>query len=164
MALLKNVKPGKRVFAIFLFLTILCGIAPAQEKRKSNAVAGARPKPAAHLSRLNTASDRFAAVESVVLSAIAHGQIPGAVLVVGHGGRVVYRRAFGMRSLEPRREAMTLDTVFDVASLTKCVVTAMSVMRMVELGQVRLNDPVAKYIPEFGSNGKDQITIRQLAT
>ncbi|HJX83492.1 MAG TPA: exo-beta-N-acetylmuramidase NamZ domain-containing protein, partial [Candidatus Angelobacter sp.] len=58
----------------------------------------------------------------------------------------------------------TLDTVFDLASLTKVVATTPSVMHMVETGQIRLNDPVAHYVPEFGANGKDQITIRDLMT
>jgi uncharacterized protein YbbC (DUF1343 family)/CubicO group peptidase (beta-lactamase class C family) len=64
--------------------------------------------------------------------------------------------------LEPRREAMTLDTVFDLASLTKVIATTTSVMQLVEQGKVRLNDPVAKYLPEFAQNGKDDITVRQL--
>ncbi len=89
---------------------------------------------------------------------------PGAVVIVGHRGKMVYRKAFGFRALEPRPERMSLDTIFDVASLTKPMVTATSVMRLVELGQVRLNDPVAKYLPEFGTYGKEQITVRQLLT
>ena len=91
-------------------------------------------------------------------------QIPGAVVLVGHNGRVIYRKAFGWRALEPRREVMTLDTIFDIASLTKVIATTTCVMRMVELGQVRLNDPVSKYLPEFAANGKEDITVRQLLT
>jgi len=105
---------------------------------------------------------RFAAVDNIFEQAVAEGKIPGAVVLVGHKGEVVYRRAFGSRALEPRREAMTLDTIFDLASLTKPIATAPSVMRMVQLGQVRLNDPVARYLPEFGRNGKEEITVRQL--
>ena len=59
---------------------------------------------------------------------------------------------------------MTLDTVFDVASLTKCLVTATAVMQLVEEGRLRLNDPVAQFIPEFAANGKQEITVRQLLT
>jgi len=69
-----------------------------------------------------------------------------------------------MRSLEPARAAMTLDTIFDVASLTKVVATTPSVLRMLELGQIRLNDTVASYLPEFAQNGKQDVTIRQLLT
>ena len=104
------------------------------------------------------------AVDAVIEQAVQEGQIPGAVLIVGHDGTVIYRKAYGSRALEPRREAMTLDTVFDLASLTKVIVTTTAVMQLVERGQVRLNDPVAKYLPEFAQNGKDDITVRQLLT
>jgi uncharacterized protein YbbC (DUF1343 family)/CubicO group peptidase (beta-lactamase class C family) len=102
------------------------------------------------------------AVDAAIEQAIQEAQVPGAVLVVGHHGQVIYRKAYGSRALEPRREAMTLDTVFDLASLTKVIATTTSVMQLVEQGKVRLNDPVAKYLPEFAQNGKDDITVRQL--
>ena len=104
------------------------------------------------------------AVDAVIDEAIHDGSIPGAVLVIGHDGKVIYRKAYGSRALEPRREPMTLDTIFDVASLTKVIATTTAVMQLVEQGKVRLNDPVAKYVPEFGQNGKDDITVRQLLT
>ncbi len=104
------------------------------------------------------------AVDAVIQQAISEGNIPGAVLIVGHEGRVIYRKAYGSRALEPRREVMTLDTVFDLASLTKVIVTTPAVMQLVEKGKVRLNDPVAKYLPEFAQNGKEDITVRQLLT
>ncbi len=84
--------------------------------------------------------------------------------MVWHDGQVVYRKAFGNRSLEPRREAMTVDTVFDIASLTKVVATTVAVMQLVEKGDIRVNEPVAKYLPEFAQNGKEDVTIRQLLT
>ena len=108
-------------------------------------------------------SDAFSTVDAVVQSAVNRGEIPGAVLVVGHAGKVVHRQAFGSRALEPRQEPMTPDTIFDLASLTKPF-TAVCVMRLVEHGQVRLNDPVARYLPEFARNGKQEITVRQLLT
>ncbi len=111
-----------------------------------------------------TSNVRLSGVDSVIRQAIAEGTIPGAVLVVGHDGSVVYRKAYGERALEPTREPMTLDTVFDVASLTKVIATTTSVMQLVEQGRVRLNDPVAKYLPEFAQNEKGDITIRQLLT
>jgi uncharacterized protein YbbC (DUF1343 family)/CubicO group peptidase (beta-lactamase class C family) len=107
---------------------------------------------------------RMDAVDAVIEQAIHDGTIPGAVLLVGHDGQVIYRKAYGERALEPRRELMTLDTVFDLASLTKVIVTAPAVMQLVERGKVRLNDPVAKYLPEFAQNGKEDITVRQLLT
>jgi uncharacterized protein YbbC (DUF1343 family)/CubicO group peptidase (beta-lactamase class C family) len=111
-----------------------------------------------------TSEARFGAVDSIIGQAIQERQIPGAVLIVGHDGEVIYRKAFGERALEPRREAMTLDTVFDLASLTKVIATTTAVMQLVERGEVRLNDPVAKYLPEFAQNGKEEITVRQLLT
>ncbi len=105
---------------------------------------------------------RLAVLDPIINDAIAQRQIPGAVLIVGHDGRVVYRKAYGSRAIEPRREAMTPDTVFDCASLTKVVVTATAIMQLWEQGKLRMNDPVAKYLPEFGQNGKQDITIRQL--
>jgi uncharacterized protein YbbC (DUF1343 family)/CubicO group peptidase (beta-lactamase class C family) len=107
-------------------------------------------------------SDRLSVLDSIVQEAIRDGLMPGAVLLVGHDGQVVYRRAFGQRSLEPRREPMTVDTIFDLASLTKVVATTTAVMQLVEHGTVRLNDPVEKYIPEFAQNDKEDITVRQL--
>ena len=103
-------------------------------------------------------------LDSIVRDAIHDEQIPGAVLLVWHNGQVIYRKAFGNRALEPRREAMTVDTIFDIASLTKVVATTTAVMQLVQKGEVRLNDPVAKYIPEFAQNGKEDITVRNLLT
>jgi uncharacterized protein YbbC (DUF1343 family)/CubicO group peptidase (beta-lactamase class C family) len=77
---------------------------------------------------------------------------------------VIYRKAFGNSSIEPTRTPMTVDTDFDIASLTKVVATTTAVMQLVEKGKVRLNDPVVKYIPEFGQNGKSNITVRDLLT
>jgi uncharacterized protein YbbC (DUF1343 family)/CubicO group peptidase (beta-lactamase class C family) len=105
---------------------------------------------------------RLSVLDPVVNDAIAQQQIPGAVLIVGHDGRVAYRKAYGSRAIEPRREAMTLDTVFDCASLTKVVATTTAIMQLWEQGKFRMNDPVAKYLPEFAQNGKQDITIRQL--
>ncbi|HTC57598.1 MAG TPA: serine hydrolase [Candidatus Sulfotelmatobacter sp.] len=103
-------------------------------------------------------------VDAVIEQAIQEKQVPGAVLIIGHDGAVIYRKAYGERALEPRREPMTLDTVFDLASLTKVIATTTAVMQLVEQGKVRLNDPVAKYLPEFAQNGKEDITVRQLLT
>ncbi len=100
----------------------------------------------------------------MVNDAVAHHQIPGAVVVIGHDGHIVFHRAYGMRSLVPTQEAMTEDTIFDMASLTKDLVTATAVMQLYEQGKIRIDDPVAHYIPEFGANGKQDITIRHCLT
>ena len=109
-------------------------------------------------------TDKFKDVDAIVEKAVAEGNIPGAVLLVGHNGKVIHRRAFGSRSLEPVREPMTIDTVFDLASLTKCIATATSVMKLVEQGRIRLGDSVDTYLPDFAQNGKKDITIRDLMT
>jgi uncharacterized protein YbbC (DUF1343 family)/CubicO group peptidase (beta-lactamase class C family) len=109
-------------------------------------------------------TSRLGLLDSIVEQAIQDGQIPGAVVLVWHDGEVMYRKAFGHRSLEPRREPMTLDTIFDVASLTKVVATTTAVMQLEQQGKLRLNDAVAKYIPEFAQNGKSDVTLRELLT
>jgi CubicO group peptidase (beta-lactamase class C family) len=83
-----------------------------------------------------------AALDEVINQAIEQGRMPGAVLLVGHEGKVVYRKAYGKRALVPRPEAMTLDTVFDCASLTKVVATTSSLMKLFEEGRFRLGDKI----------------------
>ncbi len=123
----------------------------------NSAVAGRTRRPV-------SSTPRLASLDRIVEDAIQDGQVPGAVLLVWHDGQVVYRKAFGNRSIEPRREAMTVDTVFDIASLTKVVATTVAVMQLVQKGDIRVNEPVAKYLPEFAQNGKEDVTIRQLLT
>lgn len=107
---------------------------------------------------------RFADVHRRIRRAIADGQTPGAVVAIGHGGQVVYHGAFGLRAVVPQRLPMQWETRFDMASLTKVLVTAPSVMQFWEQGLFDLDDPVARYWPAFGANGKDGITIRMLLT
>jgi CubicO group peptidase (beta-lactamase class C family) len=106
----------------------------------------------------------LSAIDRIIATGMQDKKIPGAVVVVGHNGKVIFRKAYGMRSLEPTREPMTEDTIFDMASLTKPLVTATAIMQLYEQGQLRLNDPVAQYLPEFAANDKKDITIRQLLT
>lgn len=103
------------------------------------------------------------ALDAAINQAIAEDKLPGAVLLVGHDGKVVYHKAYGYRSLEPTVEAMTEDTIFDCASLTKVVATSSCMMRLLELGKYRLNDPVTQTIPEF-QGGQSTATIRSLLT
>src|SRR5215468_10435502 len=104
----------------------------------------------------------LAYLDEIIEAEIAKKQLPGAVIVVGRHGKIVWRRAYGNRALEPAPEPMTVDTIFDLASLTKVVATATSMMILVERGLVRLGDPVSRYIPEFGEMGKRNITVEQL--
>ena len=114
-------------------------------------------------SQENTAAN-LNVLDTIVQTSIQNHEMPGAVLLVGHDGQVIYRKAFGNRSLEPRIEAMTVDTIFDMASLTKVIATTTAVMQLEEQGRIRMNDPVVKYIPEFGQNGKGDIAVRDLLT
>ncbi|HTT63765.1 MAG TPA: exo-beta-N-acetylmuramidase NamZ domain-containing protein [Bryobacteraceae bacterium] len=102
-------------------------------------------------------------LDQAVEQAIQEGQIPGAVLLVGHQGHIVHRKAYGKRALAPTPEPMTVDTIFDMASLTKVVATTPSLMKLFEEGKFRLNDRVTQYMPEF-QGGKSGITIRDLFT
>jgi CubicO group peptidase (beta-lactamase class C family) len=102
-------------------------------------------------------------MDAVIEEAVRAGRIPGAVVWIGQPGKVLFRKAYGDRALEPVREPMTLDTVFDAASLTKVMATSASFMKLVEEGKVRLNDPVTSYLPSF-QGGKSAITIRHLLT
>jgi uncharacterized protein YbbC (DUF1343 family)/CubicO group peptidase (beta-lactamase class C family) len=104
-----------------------------------------------------------AAVDEQIDQAVHSGLIPGAVLVIGHAGAVVYRKAYGERALIPSHEPMTVDTIFDAASLTKVVATTPSLMKLFEQGKLRIDDPVTRYLPEF-QGGKSDIEIRDLMT
>ena len=108
--------------------------------------------------------ERLGLMDRVIDDAIQKKALPGAVVLVGHHGRIVWRKAYGSRAVEPQREAMTTDTIFDLASLTKIVATATSVMILIERGEVRLSDPVIKFIPEMKGDRRDSITIEQLLT
>lgn len=102
-------------------------------------------------------------LDDAIRIALTAKKMPGAVLVVGHDANVVYRKAYGDRAEVPKVEAETLDTIFDVASLTKVVATTSSLMKLFEQGKFQLNDKITQYIPEF-QGGKSDITIRNLFT
>jgi len=143
------------VDCLLLSLCLLFDLAPLGAQNTSASVSALSATEQASLD---------ASLSPLLNKAVADGNIPGAVVLIGHNGKVIYRKAFGNRSLEPTRESMTVDTIFDLASLTKCIATATSVMKLVEQGRVRLNDPVAAYLPEFAQNGKADITVRELLT
>lgn len=109
-------------------------------------------------------SPDFTALDSIISASIENHEIPGAVVLVGHDGQVIYRKAYGERSIEPARAPMMVDTIFDIASLTKVVATTTAMIQLVDQGKVKLSDPVAKYIPEFAQNEKGDITVRDLMT
>jgi len=121
-----------------------------------------RPRPAAAAGGMD--QSRLDEIPPLVEQAIAEKKLPGAVVLVGRGDRIVYQNAIGNRAVDPAREPMTLDTIFDVASLTKVVATTTSVMKLIEDGRVRLNDRVSTYIPGFERYNKTNITVRHLMT
>jgi CubicO group peptidase (beta-lactamase class C family) len=84
------------------------------------------------------------------------------VLHVGRGGQTIYEKAYGRRALQPETEQMTVDTIFDMASLTKPIATSTSIMLLAERGRLSLSDKVAQHLPAFGNHGKEAITIEQL--
>ncbi len=111
---------------------------------------------------------RLADLDDAINAAVARDEIPGAVLLVGQRDQILWRKAYGSRAILPSREPMTVDTIFDLASLTKIFATTASMMKLFEAGKIRLNDNAVRYIPELGTQGatadKNQITIRHLMT
>lgn len=103
-------------------------------------------------------------IQPLVEQAIQDQRMPGCVVVIGRHNAVLYQQAFGQRQLLPEQEQMTVETLFDLASLTKPIATATSIHLLQQRGKLSFDDPVVKYLPEFGVNGKDSITIRQLLT
>jgi uncharacterized protein YbbC (DUF1343 family) len=151
--------------SVFLFLSVficvhlwLLPCASAQPAKKSSDTRAPAKSTAPSLS----------GIDAVIEKAIADDEFPGAVVLVGQRGKIILEKAYGSRAVLPAMEAMTTDTIFDMASLTKVVATTSSVMKLVEAGRIRLNDPLVRYIPEFASKenpgGKDQVTIRHLMT
>src|SRR5580704_8838196 len=117
----------------------------------------AQAPPLPKLEDVGVSSERLDRIDAVVKAAIERGDLPGAVVLIVHRDQVVFRRAYGLRSKKPTAVAMTEDTVFDLASLTKPLATATSLMILVQQGKVRFSDPVAQYLPAFAAKGKEKI-------
>ncbi|WP_197455061.1 serine hydrolase domain-containing protein [Stieleria varia] len=107
-------------------------------------------------------ADAFAEISPLIQAAIEEGQMPGAVVGIADHDGILYLRAFGDRRVEPERVPMTVDSVFDLASITKPVATALSVMRLQQDGVIELDAPVSRYLPEFAENDKATVTVKQL--
>ena len=101
-------------------------------------------------------------IERLVSAAIQQGDLPGAVVVAATSQQIVFAKAYGDRQVAPTVEAMTLETHFDLASLTKPIATATSVFLLVDAGQLGVNDFVVTHLPEFGQHGKNKIRLRHL--
>jgi uncharacterized protein YbbC (DUF1343 family)/CubicO group peptidase (beta-lactamase class C family) len=128
------------------------------------AAAHAQGLPVATPQSVGMNAAKLASIEQLVNADIADKKLPGAVVIVGHRGKIVYRKAFGNRALVPKVEPMTVDTIFDVASLTKPVATATSIMILVEQGKLRLSDTIGMYIPDIDDPQSKRVTIQHLLT
>jgi uncharacterized protein YbbC (DUF1343 family)/CubicO group peptidase (beta-lactamase class C family) len=152
----------------FVVIIAICALLPlslfAQRKANRPSTNASAKLAVATPESVGMDGRRLAMIDNAVNDAIKLKETPGAVVLVGRQGKIVYRKAYGNRAVEPQSEAMTLDTIFDMASLTKVVATATSMMILIEQGKVRLGDPVWKYIPEFNQAGKANVTVEQLLT
>ncbi|MBS4000675.1 MAG: serine hydrolase [Desulfobulbaceae bacterium] len=103
-------------------------------------------------------SSKLNYIDTVINKAIENNNIPGAVVLIGRNESVIYKKAFGKRSVKPVEEDMTVETIFDIASITKPIATATSIMILVERGEISLIDDVNKYIPGFTAyiDGKEK--------
>ena len=104
----------------------------------------------------------FREIDALVMQALRGGKTPGAVVVVGRRDGVLFQRAYGDKMVVPVRREMTLDTIFDLASLTKPLVVGTLAAWLLERGELRLSDEVSKYLPEFRGQGKETVTVEQL--
>ncbi|MEM1852646.1 MAG: serine hydrolase [Thermofilaceae archaeon] len=108
--------------------------------------------------------ERLATVDHLLTRLVEAGCFPGAVLLVARSSRVVLHRAYGYSQLFPEKRPMTTDAVFDLASLTKVVATTPVVLRLVERGELSLDDPVSTYFPAFSSGSKARVRVWHLLT
>ncbi|HEU4507926.1 MAG TPA: exo-beta-N-acetylmuramidase NamZ domain-containing protein [Pyrinomonadaceae bacterium] len=142
---------GSRIGAFVLLVVV--GVQPALGQ-----LSAAEPETVA------MASARLGQMDAVIADEIAKKRLPGAVVLAARKGRIVWNKTYGERVVQPAGEPMTADTIFDLASLTKVIATATSIMILVERGKVRLHDPVSVHIPELKGGGRERITIEQLLT
>jgi uncharacterized protein YbbC (DUF1343 family)/CubicO group peptidase (beta-lactamase class C family) len=154
---IRPLKPETHLVALLLLLAIALPCF-ALVTQNAGALPGTKSSPA------GVSLEKLAQMDPVIKAEIAQRHLPGAVVLVARKGQVVWRKAYGARAVDPAREAMTADTIFDLASLTKVVATATSIMILVERGKIRLADPLSKYIPEITGEGRERITIELLLT
>lgn len=105
---------------------------------------------------------RFEKVRHVITDAIDDKTFPSAVVAVMQRDRILFHEAFGRLTYDPSSPKTDTATIYDLASVTKVLATTLSLMRLYDEGKIKLDDPVIKYIPEFGVNGKEQITLQNL--
>jgi len=126
--------------------------------------AGLIPAYAAEGRYAEFTEEKLAPIRGIVENEINSGNIPGAVILIGTPEKIIYRKAFGRRSIEPEKLPMTEDVIFDVASLTKVIAATTAVMQLAEKGKLNIDAPAYKYWPSLKANGKKNITVRHLLT
>lgn len=100
-------------------------------------------------------------IDSIVNDGIAKGAYPGCQVLAVKDGQLIYRKAFGRQTYDTNSPAVTMNTVYDLASVTKMMSTTLAMMKLVETGKVKLDDPLSRYLPYLKNTDKAKITIRQ---
>jgi uncharacterized protein YbbC (DUF1343 family) len=136
--------------------------APALRAAPSVAAGAAPPPMQPPVAPAADMSLNIPRIDALVAQALAEHRMPGAVVIIGRKDGILLRRAYGQRALLPAPAPMREDTIFDIASLTKPIVTATLIQQLIEQGRLKLDDRVSKYLPLFKPYGKDMITVRQL--
>ena len=170
------------VGAVLLVVATACSrgdaaqTADTQSSQAAPAPVTPAPPPPPTLPPVAPSPYDFGAVSTLIDDAIAANELPGAVVQIGHGGQVVFRKAYGERKLDGEpglnaapapAEPMTEDTIFDIASLTKPFATAPAIMQLFEQGKLAFDDPVQKYLPDFNTANdplRAEVTLRMLLT
>lgn len=141
---------GVRLFSLFLFVALQ--------------TAGAQPLQRVAPEQVGMDSHKLMYADEAIETAIANKEIPGAVLAVVRHGKMAYLKAYGNKRIYPNVEPMTTNTIFDMASCSKSMSTAVCAMILAERGKIRFLDPVSRYIPGFkdweSEDGKDKKVIR----
>lgn len=104
----------------------------------------------------------FIQIDEIIQSAIKDSAFPGSVVLVSKDKNVIYEKAFGHLTYDDTSAAVTKNTIYDIASLTKVIATTTAVMICYDKTLFSLDDPVTKYLPEFSQNGKEKVTIKNL--
>jgi len=151
--------PATRARAALVACVVATAGKPTSLHAADSAVAATADKAAS-----STPAELREGIDRLVTEALSQGKLPGCVVVIGRKSGVVYSGAFGSRALLPKKEPMTEDTIFDLASLTKPLATATALMVLADQGRVDLDERVSHYLPTFAARGKGGITLRQLLT
>ena len=141
--------------AVLIFLVFFATALPSAAQR-------AYRLPEVTPEQAGLSSEILAFIDAEVERAIQSNQMPGCVVAIGRRGQLAFLKAYGNKQVQPTVIPMDVDTLFDLASLTKPIATATSIMILVEQRRIDLDEKVAHYMPEFAANGKENVTVRQL--